>query len=99
MEADEAGTLLALRQRRSQILQPLARHHGGRIVKVMGDGVLMEFSSAVSAVEAVPELQAKLADANSALLAERHISLRVGVNLGGPWNSITTTPPSIMPTA
>ncbi|MFD1988341.1 adenylate/guanylate cyclase domain-containing protein [Mesorhizobium newzealandense] len=82
MEADEAGTLLALKQRRSQILQPLVQHYGGRIVKVMGDGVLLEFSSAVSAVEAAVELQSKMAGANETVSPERRILLRIGINLG-----------------
>ena len=47
MEADEAGTLAALKQRRGAVLEPIVRAHGGRIVKLMGDGVLIEFGSAV----------------------------------------------------
>ena len=50
MEADEAGTLATLKARRTEILQPLVAKHHGRIVKVMGDGVLVEFASAVNAV-------------------------------------------------
>ena len=49
MQADEAGTLAALKSRRTAILQPLVSKHHGRIIKVMGDGVLVEFASAVSA--------------------------------------------------
>ena len=43
MEADEAGTLAALKERRKSVLEPVVKAHGGRIVKVMGDGVLVEF--------------------------------------------------------
>ena len=50
MEQDEAGTLAALKQRRKDVLDPLVAQHRGRIVKVMGDGVLVEFASAVDAV-------------------------------------------------
>ena len=50
MEADEAGTLAAVKERRTAVLEPTVRAHGGRIVKVMGDGVLIEFGSAVNAV-------------------------------------------------
>jgi adenylate cyclase len=46
MEADEAGTLAALKERRKTIVDPVVRDYGGRIVKVMGDGVLIEFASA-----------------------------------------------------
>ena len=59
MEADEAGTLAALNERRKTILEPTVREHDGRIVKVMGDGVLVEFASAVNAVTAADELQTK----------------------------------------
>jgi adenylate cyclase len=82
MEVDEVGTLAALKQRRSDILQPLIRGHGGRIVKLMGDGVLMEFSSAVHAVEAALELQTRMSQANNTVAQERHIVLRIGINLG-----------------
>ncbi|CAN7242004.1 adenylate/guanylate cyclase domain-containing protein [Mesorhizobium sp. LjNodule214] len=82
MEVDEVGTLAALKHRRSDILQPLIRGHGGRIVKLMGDGVLMEFSSAVHAVEAALELQTRMSQANNTVAQERHIVLRIGINLG-----------------
>ena len=45
MQADEAGTLAAVKSRRKEILQPLVSKHHGRIIKVMGDGVLVEFTS------------------------------------------------------
>ncbi len=64
MEADEAGTLATLKQRRTEILEPTFRAHGGRIVKLMGDGVLLEFPSAVNVVKATLELQTKFAKAN-----------------------------------
>ena len=57
MELDEAGTLARLKSRRASILTPVLRAHGGRVVKVMGDGVLVEFGSAVNAVAAALELQ------------------------------------------
>ena len=82
MEADEAGTLAALKQRRSAILEPTVRAHGGRIVKLMGDGVLLEFASAVNAVKAAVELQEKFTEANQPLPDNRRIFLRIGINLG-----------------
>ena len=82
MEADEADTLATLKQRRTEILEPTVRAHGGRIVKLMGDGVLIEFASAVNAVKAALELQIKFAEANEALPEPRHIILRIGINLG-----------------
>src|SRR5262245_54221878 len=57
MEADEAGTLAALVNRRQAVLEPVVRAYGGRIVKIMGDGALVEFASAVNAVRSAVELQ------------------------------------------
>src|SRR5262245_66678568 len=51
MEADEAATLAALKTRRREVLDPLVARHQGRIFKVMGDGVLVEFGSAVNAMQ------------------------------------------------
>jgi len=82
IERDEAGTLAALRDRRKSILQPLVAEHHGRIVKVMGDGVLVEFASVVNAVTCAVELQKSMATANVALSDDRHITLRIGINLG-----------------
>lgn len=82
MEADEAGTLTALKERRESILNPVVRAHAGRIVKLMGDGALIEFASAVKAVEAALELQRKMAEANEPLPEDRRLMLRVGINLG-----------------
>src|SRR6266850_1870195 len=82
MEQNEAGTLAALKERRNGILQPLVSEYGGRIVKVMGDGVLVEFASAVNAVACAIELQKHMASANVSLSDDRHIVLRIGINLG-----------------
>ena len=82
MEADEAGTFAALKERRKAIVEPLVKVHSGRIVKVMGDGVLIEFASAVNAVKAAVELQVKFAEANEALPESHRIVLRIGINLG-----------------
>src|SRR4051794_13419163 len=82
MEADETGTLAALKERRRTILEPVLRTHVGRIVKLMGDGVLVEFPSAVNAVKAALELQRKFAAANEGTPEDRRIVLRIGINLG-----------------
>ena len=65
VERDEAGTLAALKSRRTEILQPLVVKHRGRIVKLMGDGVLVEFASAINAVECAVELQTAMDQANA----------------------------------
>jgi adenylate cyclase len=82
MEQDEAGTLAALRDRRKTIFAPLVTLHKGRVVKQMGDGVLVEFASAVNAVQCAVELQQKMAEANIGSDDEGAIVLRVGINLG-----------------
>jgi TolB-like protein len=82
MEADEAGTLATLKARRKDVLEPLVAKHQGRVFKVTGDGVLVEFASAVNAVQCAVELQQAFATANGDLPEERQIVLRIGVNLG-----------------
>lgn len=82
MEADEAGTLAALNERRTAILEPTVQAHGGRVVKLIGDGMLIEFASAVNAVTGAIVLQEKFTAADRALAADRHMLLRIGINLG-----------------
>jgi adenylate cyclase len=82
MQADEAGTLAILKDVRAKILQPMLTKHRGRIVKLMGDGVLVEFASAVNAVTCAVELQAAIAAASAELPEDRQIVLRIGINLG-----------------
>src|SRR5262249_28318237 len=82
MQANEAGTLAALKSRRTEILQPLVAKHHGRTVKLMGDGVLVEFGSAVDAVACAAELPGPMEKTNVGLPEARQIVLRVGINLG-----------------
>jgi len=82
MEQDEAGTLAVLKSRRKEELEPLVTRHRGRIFKIAGDGVLVEFASAVNAVQCAIDLQQGMAAANAELPPERRIVVRVGVNLG-----------------
>jgi adenylate cyclase len=76
MEADETGTLVALQAHRAEIFDPLIAEHSGRIVKLMGDGTLVEFSSVIDALKAALAIQKRNAEADS------QIRLRIGVNLG-----------------
>ena len=82
MERDEAGTLSALKARRNNVLQPLIAKHHGRMAKVMGDGALIEFASAVDAVECAVQLQEAMETANEGMPEEQQIVLRIGINLG-----------------
>src|SRR5262245_14209012 len=82
MGLDEAGTLALLKSRRKSVLEPLVGQREGRIFKVTGDGVLIEFASAVNAVQCAVELQNSMAEANSDLPEDRHVILRIGIHLG-----------------
>ena len=82
MEADEIGTLADLKTRRKEVLQPLVAQYRGRIFKITGDGVLVEFGSPINAVQCAVELQRGMAAANGDLPEDRHVVLRVGINLG-----------------
>jgi adenylate cyclase len=81
MGADEVGTLKGLTERRA-ILDRFIGDHGGRIANTAGDSVLVEFGSAVDAVQCAVEAQTALADANSTLASDRRISFRIGVHIG-----------------
>ncbi len=82
MERDETGTLAALKSRRKEVLEPLVAHNQGRVFKVTGDGVLVQFDSAVNAVQCAIDLQRGMATATGDQSDGRSIVLRIGVNLG-----------------
>jgi adenylate cyclase len=82
MTEDEAGTLEALKARRKDVLEPLVAKRRGRIFKLMGDGVFIEFASAVNAVECAVDLQKGMADSNADAGQGLPLRLRVGINLG-----------------
>jgi adenylate cyclase len=80
MGADESGTLAALRVRRKEVFEPLVAGHQGRVFKVVGDGALVEFASAVNAVQCAVDLQRAFASVNDDLPEDRRIVMRIGVN-------------------
>jgi adenylate cyclase len=82
MGADEAGTLAALRGIWTEHFNPAVAAHNGRIVKMMGDGALVEFASAVDAVECATAIQTAMANRNSEQPGGEPIEFRIGVNLG-----------------
>jgi class 3 adenylate cyclase len=82
MERDDAGTLSLLKDRREQIIDRETARHGGRLVKVMGDGLLIEFASAVQAVACGQDVQQAMAAANADADPDQRIVLRIGINLG-----------------
>jgi adenylate cyclase len=79
---DEAGTLAALREIRKSIVNPVLAEHGGRIFKLMGDGLLAEFPSAVSALRAAIGIQESLRQRNEGPSSGRPIEVRIGVHQG-----------------
>jgi adenylate cyclase len=82
MGMDEVGTHGALRAHRAELIDPTIAEHNGRLVKVMGDGLLVEFASAIDAVECAVALQQGMAVRNAKVPDERMIVFRIGINLG-----------------
>jgi len=81
MGADEVGTARAVREHR-EAARPLVAEKGGRIVKTMGDGLLLEFPSVVAAVECAVAIQKLMGERNAETPEARRIVYRIGVNLG-----------------
>src|SRR5271154_5573617 len=81
MGEDEAGTVRAVREHR-EAARPLVADKGGRIVKTMGDGLLLEFPSVVTAVECAVAIQKLMAGRNADAPEAKRIVYRIGVNLG-----------------
>jgi len=82
MGADEEGTLAALREIWADLFGPAVEKHRGRIVKMLGDGALVEFASAVNAVECAVAIQNAMAERNAAAPGQQPIEFRIGINLG-----------------
>ena len=82
MERDESGTLSRLKENRSSLFDPRVAAHSGRTFKVMGDGVLIEFSSAISAVACALDIQAAMDAAEASRPEGERLRYRVGINLG-----------------
>ena len=82
MERDEAGTFDRLQAGRKELFEPEIEKRHGRIFKLMGDGLLAEFTSVVDAVECAVSLQRGLAERNASRPESERIELRIGINLG-----------------
>ena len=82
VERDEAGTLAAIKALREEAIDPLLAEHQGRIVKLMGDGAIVEFGSVVDAVACAVAMQKAVAERQAETPAERRIVFRIGINLG-----------------
>ena len=82
IELDEAGTLARLKRLRQEVIEPILARHGGRIVKLLGDGALVEFGSAAAAVQAAVEVQQAVAAERAERREAAPIRFRIGISLG-----------------
>jgi adenylate cyclase len=82
MGANEVGTLAALKAHRKELVDSKIAEHHGRTVKLTGDGMLVEFSSVVSAVSCAVEIQRRMRERNAGVSEDRRIEFRIGINLG-----------------
>src|ERR1700732_5020577 len=82
MGEDEAGTAKAVREHRRAAV-PIVAALGGRVVKTMGDGLLLEFPSVVAAVECAVAIQKLMIERNAETPEAKRIVYRIGVNIGG----------------
>jgi adenylate cyclase len=82
MGADEEGVLARLKALRRSLVNPAIAAHRGRVVKTTGDGILVEFASAVDAARCAIELQHGMVEQNAAVLPAERIEFRVGIHVG-----------------
>jgi TolB-like protein/class 3 adenylate cyclase/rhodanese-related sulfurtransferase len=82
MAADEPGTLSSLKAIRRELMDPKAVEHHGRVVKLIGDGALMEFGSVVDAVRFAADVQRAMTARNAGVPEDRRIAYRIGINIG-----------------
>src|SRR5713226_2551013 len=82
MGADEEGTLARLKTFRKALIDPKITEHRGRIVKTTGDGMLVEFASAVDAARCALEVQRDMAGQNAELPQDGRIEFRIGIHIG-----------------
>jgi len=82
MGADEEGTLAHLKAVRKTLIDPKIVEHRGRIVKTTGDGMLVEFASAVDAARCAIQVQHGMAEQNIAVPQVKRIEFRIGIHVG-----------------
>src|SRR5438552_9617669 len=82
MGANESGTVAALKTLQTDFIDGKIAEHQGRIVKLTGDGMLVEFPSVVNAVACAAEMQRGIHDRNTGVPPDRRIEFRIGVNVG-----------------
>jgi adenylate cyclase len=82
MAADEGGTLAQLKAHRKELFEPKTAEYHGRVVKLMGDGTLMEFGSVVDTINFAVDVQQAMAERNAKVPEDRQVKYRVGINIG-----------------
>ena len=82
MGIDEARTLANFKKHRNELIDPLIDDHKGRLFKLTGDGMFVEFASVVNAVACAADIQRGMAERNKGIADDRRIELRIGINLG-----------------
>ena len=82
MSEDESGTLVALQAHRAELFDPKVSQYGGRTIKLMGDGALVEFPSVVDAVTFAVEVQCAMHERNAGGPEDKQIVFRIGINIG-----------------
>jgi adenylate cyclase len=82
MGVDEEGTLRQLKGHRKELVDPKITEHRGRVVKMTGDGMLVEFVSVVDAVRCAVDIQRGMAERNSEVPADKRVEFRIGINVG-----------------
>lgn len=82
MEKDEQGTIARQKAHREKLIGPEVTEHHGRVVKTMGDGLLIEFPSVVEAFQCALDIQNGMAERNRDVPDERKMLLRIGINVG-----------------
>ncbi len=82
MAADESGALASLKAHRTEIVEPKAAEYSGRVVKLMGDGMLMEFGSVVDSVNFAVDVQRAIAERNNGVPEDQRTEFRIGINIG-----------------
>jgi adenylate cyclase len=82
MGIDEEGTLARLKAVRKALVDPTIAAHRGRIVKTTGDGMLVEFASAVDAARSAVEVQRGMTEENDSVPQDKRIEFRIGIHVG-----------------
>ncbi len=82
MGEDEAGTLRRVTELREQVLEPLIAEHHGRVVKLIGDGLLVEFASVVDALTCAAAWQNSVSEREAVADEDKRLQFRIGINLG-----------------